>query len=227
MLQVPLIPHGGSGEEDLILQLLCPLETNVPDQTVSHRQFLQEIRGLCDIDHSVSLIDDDEVSEVDYEVLGDAFFSDIQDMEEKRMNESGILVMINFADDTNKNDEPKRFDRTTNKLQQNVEITKQSESIMNTNSSSLLYKHSKENYHTLPLRREESFLSMSSMDSSIASKSYTTVSCLHYSNESIMKLKARKRMLEKKLSNRFLKSLTLSNEINQSGQSFCNTFVVV
>jgi hypothetical protein len=255
MLQVPIVPHSDSGEEDDILQLVCPAETDVLFGSVGdecHR-VPEEIRCLFgvddDSDSDRSLDADDRRSGAESVLLHDTFFADIKAMEERnemmstmsrRPKRVGNRVSTPFCKVRNRDHLRGSTERnplsTSIKMEPIVEQHQQQQQQQQlTDQFKFQQIYNKSFRETRDRQSPRSFdeaardamdigrqvpvsapvstpvqtftlqraFSDASDNRSINSAS-TTTSAVSYSSASVMKLKARKRMLERHYSRRSL-----------------------
>lgn len=231
MLQVPVIPHDGSEEEILILQIACPYETDVacdPSQ--------EEIKTLYNHDEDDLQDEEESVCDADTKVFYDTFFSEIREMEElssKSDTEKIVLKpkpsRVNFNDVKSHNDVGMTTLHNSIDLQEIFDSNndeKESPSPPNSTTGQDIEKEiSKVGF------QESGIESCASHDESYASESLfsastSSQSIISYSNSSILRLKARKRKLEKHLSKSLLHNSFSIREVKTTEEAPC-TFVTV
>lgn len=249
-LKVPLIPHGGSGEEKFI-QLACPSERDIClEESLSGDELLTaEIR--CLYEDGNRLIDDEEEEEIRSEFYSDPFeedfFSHTREREE-RFEIRRIKWKLEQAGNTENGEEKypsvKRLNDTTRNLRDRLrlKLTKLSEDSRDEDSQaenpqdentqlkdlpSYSHKVTRQapfreyQQNTLSFEHREPMLTIlpSNSGTSIESifSSSTAASTVSYSSSAILKLKARKRVLEKygSRSNVFTQPYTV-NEVSPS-----------
>ena len=214
-IQIPLIPHGDSEEAGYALRIACPSETD----------FL-----YCGVDESYSLIDE----EIDYAYeqnnfsidgerdgrddypLDDAFFSDIRCKEEQNELEISLAKLNRIREGRVKdNSLITTIQESQIKSKMPIQAAKQERSIPTFETFKNEFETSIKITHS-----DESVESMNSLSSS--------TSFLSYQSASIQKLKSRKRMLEKQLSEKsFYDSFSIQEVSTSKEQSQCPTTVSV
>ncbi len=231
MLQVPIIPHDESEEKILVVQIVCPYET---DFACDHSN--EEIKTCYNHDEDDLQDEEESLYDADTKVFYDTFFSEIREMEEL----SSKCDMENIVSKT----KPSRVIINDVNSCNDVGIT-------TLHDSTDLQEIFDRNYHDKespfppksrtgqPIEKEISeagfqesgIESCASHDESYASESLfsastSTQSIISYSNSSILRLKARKRNLEKCLSNSLLHNSFSITEVKITEDASCSVVTV-
>ena len=258
MLQIPIVPHSESGEEEGILQIVCPSETDLlfgydSDQCNDPcNQAQEEIRCAHTVDDERSpdevetrnSADSDDDDDNDRVLLHDDFFADMREREERHELQriSSRPRQIEF-DKQIKNEVAKKEESSSQDHELYMKDTKpltQSQQptvgeMYNTNSNYSLQLQSRsfeQNVRTaLDTGRQVPVFTLQHTFSNESESSYSvssSMSAVSYSSASVMKLKARKRILEKHHSSKkYLFNDTISiNEVNTCNRNHCAAVTV-
>ncbi len=212
MLLVPIVPHSNSGEEDEILNLICPSETDLIPGSVSEEEYnhvAEEVRFISDedyYDHRSEHCDSGTRSGVDSDMLCDAFFADVREREERiEMERATTMLRVIEEERTETSDQELKY--TTRNMNPAVSLSEQPEHIyLKTNSQQCAGNRQFKSFdegisHAFRTGRQVPVCTIQHSHSNESSESIfsssTNRSGASYSSASIMRLKARKRMLEK------------------------------
>lgn len=236
MLLVPIVPHSDSGNEDDILTLVCPSETDLIIGSVSEKEYNQipeEVRFISDgddYDHRSDEDYDERRSGIDSEMICDTFFADIREMEERNEMKSAttrlrIIEEEARTDSSCSYQEPEPTTRNLNPVSRSLQATERMYLKTKNQPSKSFEEGLRNTFKTgrqVPVYTIQHSHSNESNDSD-SSSWFSNISGVSYSSASIMRLKARKRMLEKHHSrSNILKGTTVSlNQVDVSRKNNC------
>jgi len=220
MLSVPIVPHSDSGYEDEILRLLCPSETDFVVASVSeeeYNQIVEDVRYINDYDDDYDRRSSDEYEEgmrsgADSDMIHDTFFADVREIEEQDEMKRATSRLGRIEEEVRTNvfchDHKPTVSLEMNQVlrpQQTTErqmYLKTDSHYSNTCVTNFPSNSFEEGIRrAIKTARQVPVYTIQHSNSNESSESIfstsTNRSGASYSSASIMKLKARKRMLEK------------------------------